>query len=405
MLSALECKQAKPLAATETRPTPRAYKLFDGGGLYLLVKPNGAKLWRMKYSVHGREKLLAFGSFDLISLAEARALRDAARKLLLAGKDPAVEKVQEKAASAVTFKTVGEDWLSKKHYSPASLAKARWLFDQWLYPSLGSRPINSIEPADVLAIVRSAEADGSLETAHRVRSRASQVFRYAIAEPARLGGCKRDPAADVRGAVIPRKKARHHPGLTEPRAVGGLLRAIDSYDGQPSVRLGLRIAPHIFVRPIELRAAQWAEFDIAGKVWRIPAERMKMREPHIVPLSKQVLKMLAELREHTGRQPFLFPSVGKRGRFMSENTLGGALRNLGYSGDQQTAHGFRTTASTLLNELGVSPDLIELQLAHKDPNEVRDAYNRAKRLAERAKLMQKWSNYLDKLRKMKPEAA
>lgn len=402
MLTAIQCKNARPLLA-KGATAPKPLKLFDGGGLYLLIKPNGAKTWRMKYRFGGVEKLLSFGSLDLVSLAEARAKRDDAKKLLLEGKDPATVREQAKADAAVTFEQVGEGWLATKRYSTKTLEKARWLFDSWLYPAIGTHAVSTIDPADVLAIIRRAEADGSLETAHRIRSRASQVFRFAIAEPARWGGCKRDPAADVRAAVIPRGKPRHHPGLTDPRAVGGLLRAIDGYDGQPTVRLALRIAPHLFVRPIELRTAEWVHFDIEGKVWRIPAERMKMREPHIVPLSKQVLAMLEELRAYTGNRPLLFPAIGKRGRFMSENTLGGALGNLGYSGDQQTAHGFRTTASTLLNEMGVSPDLVELQLAHKDQNEVRDAYNRAKRLPARVKMMQQWSNYLDKLRKMKPE--
>lgn len=400
MLTAIECRNARPLVSVGAAPA-KSLKLFDGGGLFLLVKPNGAKHWRLKYRFNGAEKLLALGPYELVSLLQAREKRDAAKRLLLENKDPAAVREQAKANAAVTFAQVGEGWLATKRYSAKTLEKARWLFDSWLYPAIGAQPVGAIDPADVLAIIRRAEADGSLETAHRIRSRASQVFRFAIAEPARWGGCKRDPAADVRAAVIPRGKVRHHPGLTEPRAVGGLLRAIDSYDGQPSVRLALRIAPHIFVRPIELRAARWEEFDTAGNVWRIPAERMKMREPHFVPLSKQVLAMLEELRAHTGHQPLLFPALGKRGRFMSENTLGGALRNLGYSGDQQTAHGFRTTASTLLNERGFSPDLIELQLAHKDPNETRDAYNRAARLKDRAKMMQRWSDYLDKLRRSK----
>jgi hypothetical protein len=252
MLTAIACKQAKPLAGNSATANPRAAKLFDSGGLFLLVKPNGAKLWRLKYRFQGVESLLSFGSLDLVPLVEARAKRDAAKKLLLDGKDPAAVREQAKTEAAVTFKDAGDGWLATKSYSAKTLEKARWLFDPWLYPTLGARPLNAIEPADVLPIIRRAKAEGSLETAHRVRSRASQVFRFALAEPARWGGgCKRDPAADVRAAVIPRKKVRHHPGLTEPRAVGGLLRAIDSYDGQPSVRLALRIAPHVFVRPID----------------------------------------------------------------------------------------------------------------------------------------------------------
>jgi integrase len=399
MLTSIACTKAKPLAA-DAHSTPKAYKLFDSGGLYLLVKPNGAKLWRMKYSIHGREKLLAFGSFDLISLAEARALRDAAKKRLLAGKDPAAEKHLEKDAASVTFKVIGEEWLANQGFAAATLAKARWLFDQWLYPDIGSRPANAVTPAELLAIARRAEADNSHETAHRIRSRASQVFRYAIA--AGRGMVARDPAADLRGALAA-KVVRNHAAITEPRAVGALLRAIDGYDGQPTVRCALRLAPHLFARPGELRAAEWAEFDLTAKLWRIPASRTKMRAEHLVPLSKQALAIVEELREHTGGRRFLFPAVGNSDRYMSENTLGSALRRLGYTGDEMTAHGFRAMASTLLNELGKAPDLIELQLAHRERNKVRAAYNRAERLKERAKLMQDWSNYLDKLRAAKPQ--
>lgn len=256
-----------------------------------------------------------------------------------------------------------------------------------------------MKPAELLSIIRRAEDDSANETAHRIRSRASQVFRYAIA--AGLGACERDPAADLRGALAS-KEVRSHSAITEPRAVGALLRAIDGYDGQPSVVLALKLAPHLFVRPGELRAAEWSEFDTAAKLWRIPGARTKMRTEHLVPLSRQVLKLLEELRTHTGNKRFLFPAVGDSDRFMSENTIGGALRRLGYTGDEMTAHGFRAMASTLLNERGTAPDLIELQLAHRERNKVRAAYNRAERIKERTKLMQDWSNYLDKLRRMKP---
>lgn len=399
VLSALECTQAKPQKANAAQLKPKPYKLFDGGGLFLLVNPNGSKLWRLKYRFGGREKLLALGPFHLVSLKQARDKRDDAKRLLLDGIDPAAHRQHAKAAAAITFRDVGEEWLTKKHFSPATLGKARWLFDTWLFPDLGSRPVNAITPAELLTIVRRAERDGANETAHRLRSRASQVFRYAIA--AGCGACERDPAADLRGALAP-TVVRNHAAITEPRAVGALLRAIDGYDGQPSVMYALRLAPHLFVRPGELRAAEWPEFDIAAKLWRIPAARTKLRAEHLVPLSKQVLAMLTELREHTGHKRFLFPAMGNSDRYMSENTLGSALRRLGYTGDQMTAHGFRAMASTLLNERGVAPDLIELQLAHKERNKVRAAYNRAERLKERAALMADWSSYLDKLRKAKP---
>jgi integrase len=403
MLTALQCDKAKPQGTpNDSRAKPA--KLFDSGGLYLLVKPNGSKLWRLKYRVRVggelREKLLALGNYEHVSLKEAREKRDAAKKLLSNGIDPATHREETRAAAEVTFKVVGEEWLATKGYASATLAKARWLFDQWLYPDIGDRPIATIKPADLLSIIRRAEDDSANETAHRIRSRASQVFRYAIASS--LGGCDHDPAADLRGALAS-KVVRNHPAITEPRAVGALLRAIDGYDGQPTVVYALRLAPHLFVRPGELRAAEWSEFDTEGaKVWRIPGTRTKMRAEHVVPLSKQVLAMLEELRAHTGRGRFLFPAVGDSTRYLSENTLGSALRRLGYTGDQMTAHGFRALASTLLNERGVAPDLIELQLAHRERNKVRAAYNRAERMKERAKLMQGWSDHLDRLRRAKP---
>ena len=401
ILTAFACENAKP-RAPEGHTAAKPYKLFDGRGLYLLVRPNGSKVWRFKYHFAGKEKLLSLGSFELVSLKEARTKRDDARRLLIDGKNPSAERQRNKTEAGVTFKAVGEEWLAKQGYAPATLAKARWLFDTWLYPDIGEHAVSAVTPADLLAIIRRAEDDGANETAHRIRSRASQIFRYAIA--AGLGGCARDPAADLRGALAS-KTVRSHSAITEPRAVGALLRAIEGYDGQATVRCALKLAPHLFVRPGELRAAEWVDFDEKAKLWRIPAERMKMREAHLVPLTKQVLGILRELREYTGRQRFLFPATGNSDRYLSENTLGAALRRLGYSGDQMTAHGFRSMASTLLNERGVHPDLIELQLAHKPRDQVRAAYNRAERLKDRQALMQDWSNYLDKLRATKPKAA
>ncbi|MEJ0087941.1 MAG: integrase arm-type DNA-binding domain-containing protein [Pseudomonadota bacterium] len=383
------------------RPREKPYKLYDGHGLYLQVTPTGGRHWRCKYKVQGREKLLSFGPLELVPLAEAREKRDAARKLLLDGKDPGAERATAKADRTVTFKDVGEEWLGKQAFSPATLGKARWLFDTWLYPAIGSRPVKDVTTRELLGIVRSAETSGANETAHRIRSRASQVFRYAVAAD-NLGGCTRDPAADLRGALAP-TVVTHHASVKEPRAVGALLRALDGYDGEPTVCYALKLAPHLFVRPGELRAAEWTEFDEKAKQWRIPAARTKLRREHLVPLSKQVVKLLTELRAHTGRRRFVFPAFGNSNRYLSENTLGAALRRLGYSGDQMTAHGFRSMASTLLHELGKDTAVIELCMAHKEPNKVKAAYNAAERLPERKKLMQEWSNYLDKLRAMKPE--
>ena len=385
-----------------SKPTQKPYKLADQRGLYLLVTPSGSRLWRQKYRVHGREKLLSHGAFPEVTLEQARAERDAARRLLSQGVDPGAAKAERVEAEAVTFGAVATEWLAKQEnkLTPATLAKARWMLADYLLPALKARPIASITAPDLLRELRKVEAKGAHDTAHRVRQRASQVFRYAIA--AGIGGCDRDPTQDLRGALAP-LVTKHHAAITEPRAVGALLRAIDGYDGQPSTGYALRLAPHVFVRPGELRAAEWSEFDMKAKTWRIPAARMKMKREHLVPLSTQVAALLEELRPLTGRHRFLFPALSKVGRCISENTLNAALRRMGYDTKAvMTAHGFRATASTLMNELGIAPDLIELQLAHREQDKVRASYNRAERLAERAKLMQSWSDRLDELRAEKP---
>ncbi len=385
------------------KPDERAYKLADERALYLLVTPSGGKLWRLKYRVQGREKLLSFGAFPDLSLEQARKRRDEARALLANGVDPASARAAQAEAEAATFGAVAEEWLSKqtKTLSPVTLAKARWMLTDYLLPALKSRPIASITAPDLLRELRKVEAKGAHDTAHRVRQRASQVFRYAIA--AGLYGCERDPAQDLRGALAP-IVTTNHPAITEPRAVGALLRAVDGYRGQPAVAFALKLAHHLFVRPGELRAARWQEFDLAAKVWCVPAERMKMGREHIVPLTRQVVELLGQLRPHTGHFAFLFPALSKADRPISENTLNAALRRMGYNTrTEHCAHGFRATASTLLNERGVAPDLIELQLAHKPRDKVCGAYNRAERLTERVTMMQSWSDYLDKLKATAPE--
>jgi integrase len=390
MLTVTQIRNAKPRA--------KPYKVADHRGLYLLVTPSGSRLWRQKYRVHGREKLLAHGAFPDVSLEQARARRDAARKLLSDGLDPGSAKAERDNAASVTFGAVAKEWLDKqeKKLTPVTLAKARWMLTDYLLPALKDRPIASITAPDLLRELRKVESKGAYDTAHRVRQRASQVFRYAIA--AGIGGCNRDPTQDLRGALAP-IVTQHHAAITEPRAVGALLRAIDGYVGQPAVAFALKIAPHVFARPGELRAAEWSEFDMKAKTWRIPAERTKLRREHMVPLSDQVVMLLEQLKAHTGHFKFLFPALSKTDRCISENTLNAALRRMGYSTEtDMTAHGFRTTASTLLNELGVAPDLIELQLSHKEKDKVRGAYNRAERIAERKALMQRWSDHLDELR-------
>jgi integrase len=284
--------------------------------------------------------------------------------------------------------------MAKQHFAPATRKKCEWTINNLLLPYLGNKPIHTITAPDVLAVLRKLEGRGKIETAHRTKYRASQIFRYAIA----TGRAARDPTADLRGALT-QLNVQHRPALTNPKRVGELLRAIDGYVGQPTVCYALKLAPLVFVRPGELRAAEWSEFHLDGKnpEWRIPAERMKLRDPHIVPLSRQAIEVLEDLRPiSSGR--LLFPSLRTGANPISDATLEAALRRLGYASSEMTVHGFRSMASTLLNEQGYPPDVIELQLAHKERNRVRAAYNQAQRLEERRKMMQAWADYLDGLK-------
>jgi integrase len=386
-----------PLTDTAIRgakPREKPYKLSDERGLYLLVHPRGGRYWRLKYRLHRREKLLALGSYPDVSLATARGRRDAARKLIADGKDPAVVKRADKDADKDSFEAIALEWLAKQNFAPATREKAEWMVKDLLFPHLGSRPIRTINPPDILTVLRRLEARGKIETAHRTKQRAGQVFRYAIA----TGRAERDPTADLRGALTP-IDTQHRPAITEPKRVGELLRAIDGYTGQPTACYALKLAPLLFVRPTELRAAEWSEFHLEGEKpeWRVPAARMKMGEAHIVPLSRQVVALLREFAPISNGR-LLFPSLRTAAKPISEATLGAALRRLGYSSEEMTVHGFRSMASTLLNEQGFAPDVIELQLAHKERNKVRAAYNQAQRLEERRAMMQAWADYLDGLR-------
>ena len=380
-------------AIQAAKPRQKAYKLFDQGGLFLLVHPNGGRYWRLKYRMHGREKLLALGTFPDVSLSKARTRRDDARKLIADNTDPSVVKQAEKTAGAESFKAVALEWLAKQNLAAATIEKAKWTFEQLLFPELGHRPIRHITAPELLAALRKLEARGKIETAHRTKQRASQIFRYAIA----TGRADHDPAADLRGALTP-LEVEHRAAITDPKRVGELLRAIDDYTGQPSTHYALQLAPYVFVRPGELRAAEWSEIDFDKAEWRIPAERMKMREAHIVPLATQAVAILHKIQPLTGSGRFVFPSLRTNTRPISEGTLNAALRRVGFSKDEMTGHGFRTMASTLLNEQGWHPDLIELQLAHAERNKVRAAYNRAQRLDERRKMMQAYADYLGGLK-------
>lgn len=345
----------------------------------------------------GREKLLSLGVHPHVSLQQARALRDDSKKAVAIGMDPSAKRQAEKSFTANTFEAVAREWLAlqEKKLAPATYVKAVWTLETLVYPYIGSRPIAKLGATDVLKVLRRIEGRGTHETAHRTRQRCSQVFRYAV----QTERAAHDVTADLRGALAP-VTSEHHAAITEPARIGELLRAIDGYAGHFVTAYALKVAPLLFVRPGELPHAEWTEFDMGAHEpqWRIPAEKMKMGEQHIVPLSRQAVALLGELQPLTGRGPYLFPSLRSRSRPMSNNTVNAALRRLGYTSEEMTGHGFRSLASTCLNEQGYHPDLFELQLAHAERNKVRAAYNKAQRLPERRKMMQAWADYLDGLR-------
>lgn len=386
-------------AVRGAKPREKPYKLFDEKGLYLLVTKNESslsRLWRFKYRFHGHEKLLSLGAYPEVSLKRAREKRDEARRTVADRIDPSVQRRTARAAQADTFEAIALEWLGKQaHLKDVTTGRDRERLRKYVFPTLGSRPIRTIQASEVLAALRRIESGGRLDTAHRVRALCGRVFRYGIA----TGRADRDVAADLKGALAARAGS-NYAAITDPKQVGALLRAIDGYVGQPSTHAALRLAPLVFVRPGELRGAQWSELELEGRdpQWRIPGERMKMGELHVVPLSRQAVAILEDLQALTGDGTYLFPSLRSASKPISDNTLNAALRRLGYSGDDMVAHGFRAMASTLLNEQGFHPDLIELQLAHAERNKVRAAYNRATRLAERRKMMQSWADYLDALK-------
>lgn len=384
------------------RPKERAYKLFDERGLFMLVTSSGGRLWRFRYRLNGVEKLLTLGAYPDVTLKRAREKRDDARRLVADEVDPSAKRQAEKAVQADTFEAIAREWLELQGKSLAAetMGILGTRLKSFLYPYVGSRPIASITAQELLAALRRIEARGTHETAHRVRSLAGRVFRYAVA----TGRAQHDVAADLKDALAP-VKSRNFASVTEPARVGELLRAIDGYSGQPITAFALKLAPLVFVRPGELRGAEWSEFDLEVAEWRIPAARMKMGEQHIVPLSRRAAAILRELQILSGRGRYVFPSLLSAQRPMSNNTVNAALRRLGYPSDEQTGHGFRSTASTLLNEQGFPPDVIELQLAHAERNKVRAAYNRAQRLPERRKMMQAWADYLDQLKRIAQQKA
>lgn len=388
-------------AIRAAKPADRAVKLADGGGMYLLIRPDGSRYWRMDYRFHGKRGTLAFGVYPTVSLADAREKRRQAKAMLESGLNPAVqrklEKVAAKAGAANSFKAVALEYLDKlerEGRAQVTLTKKRWLLG-FAIADIGNRPIAEITAPELLASLRRIEASGRYETARRARSDCGEVFRYAIA----TGRAERDISADLRGALTA-PVVSHRAAIVEPRAIGDLLRAIDGYAGQPLTLAALKLASLTFVRPGELRHAEWSEFDLDGAMWTIPAAKMKMRRPHLVPLSRQALAVVRALQPLTGAGRYLFPSLRSTVRPMSENTVNAALRRLGYSADEMTGHGFRSMAATRLNEMGKwNPDAIERQLAHQEENAVRSAYtSQAEYLDERRAMMQAWADYLDTLR-------
>lgn len=389
-LSDITIRNAKP----ETKPV----RIFDGGGLYLEVTPSGGKLWRLKYRFGGKEKLLALGKYPEVGLKDARERRDDARKLLANEVDPAENRKQQKAAKAEraanSFEGVAREWIAKNTptWAATHTSKIVRRLEMYVFPWLGGKPIAEITAPELLAMARRIEGKGAIETAHRALQNCGQVFRYAVA----TGRAERDPTGDLRGA-LQSVKSLHMAAITEPRKVAELLRTLDTYQGTLIVRCALQLAPLVFVRPGELRAAEWADIDRETAEWRFTAS--KTRTGHIVPLSHQAVAILREAHALTGSGRYVFPSARTSERPMSDNAILAAMRRLGIAKDEMSGHGFRAMARTILDEvLGFRPDLIEHQLAHavRDPNG--RAYNRTAHLPERRKMMQAWADYLDKLK-------
>lgn len=382
------------------KPREKAWKLADEKGLYLLVTPAGSKLWRLKFRLNGKEKKLSFGAHPDVPLKEARRLRDEARSAKAAGIDPArakqADKIAAKLGASNSFEAIAEEFIekmAKEGMAEATLSKARWFLDHLRRP-IGKLPIADIKPHEILVVLQRVEKAGKRETANRVRSFASRVFRYAVS----TARAENDPAHVLRGALST-PIVKHHAAIIDPIQLGGLLRAIDGYSGEFATIIALKLTPHIFQRPGEVRQMQWKELDLDKAIWSLPVLRMKQRKPHSVPLSTQSVALIREMKSITGNGKYVFPSVRSKERPMSENTINGALRRLGFTGSEMTAHGFRTTASTLLNESGKwQPDAIERSLSHAEKNQVRAAYNRGSYWDERVKMAQWWSDHLDSLR-------
>jgi integrase len=388
------------LGIRTAKPGPGIRKLSDGGGLQLWIMPTGSKLWRLAYRASGKQKLMALGAYPTVTLEAARRGRDRAKERLAAGTDPGQQKKLDKLAKALseasTFAAVAAELLEKKKRegkASATIGKREWLYG-YASADLAARPVADITAPEVLAVLRKVEAKGLTETAHRLRSAIGEVFRYAIA----TGRATHDPTQALRGALAAHT-AKHRAAILDAKALGALLRAIEGFEGQPTTVAALKLMALLFPRPGELRQAEWSEFDLDAAVWSIPASRAKMRREHRVPLPRQALAILDGLKPLTGHSCFVLPHISDPRRCMSENTLNAALRRMGYSQDDMTAHGFRASAATLLNESGKwSPDAIERALAHQEEDAVRRAYARGAFWKERVAMAEWWADHLDALR-------
>lgn len=395
-------------AIRNAKAQAKAFNLADGGGLGLEVQPSGAKWWRFRYRFDGKEKMLSFGTHPEVALKDARERREGARRDLAAGIDPGAKRKAEKETraevAANTFEAVAREWHKAVHVAKVSAGHAArnlLRLEQDAFPHIGAMPLSEITAPKLLDMLRKVEARGAIETAHRVRQVCGQVFRYGIA----TGRCERDPAADLRDALQP-VIVKHHAAILDPKGVGALLRAFDDYQGHPVTRAALKLAPQVFLRPGELRQAEWAEFDLEAALWSIPAARMKRTKqqkasgaPHLVPLSTQGVAVLRELERLTGRGQYVFPSLRSPKRPMSDNAVLSALRRMGYGKEEMSGHGFRAMARTLMAErLGIDDNVIEAQLAHSVRDSLGRAYNRTEYMEQRRDMMQRWADYLDSLR-------
>lgn len=395
-LSDTKIKSLKAGIKPNGTATNKPYRVTDERGLYLEVTPKGSKRWRFKYRFEGKEKLLSLGVYPEVSLKKARERREELRRQTADGIDPSHRRKAERQSTGHqnSFEAVAREWHHKysANWSDSHSSRTIVRLEQNVFPWLGTKNTNDISAPELLTVLRRVESRGALETAHRVNQICGQVFRYAIA----TGRAERDPAADLKGALPPAKE-KHHPSITEPIKIGGLMRAIQDYSGSIITTTALKLSPLLFVRPGELRQAEWSEINLDNAEWRIPLEKMKKRVIHIVPLSRQAIAIIRDIQPLTGRDKYLFPSNRTITRPMSNNTINAALRRIGYTKEEMTAHGFRSMASTILNEQGWNRDAIERQLAHGEKDGVRAAYNYAQYLPERKKMMQAWADYLDGL--------